>query len=370
MVGEMPAFDVSGAVAVLNQALEYALPTMVIVGELDSFKVSKGKWVYADIKDASAKLRMFGTVYMLPGPLEDGMMIEVVARPQIHNQYGFSLQMQSIRPVGEGSLKKAAHLLQAKLQAEGLFDEDRKRDVPYPPQRVGLVTSAESAAYADFTKILNARWQGVVVDVYDSRVQGESAVESLVAGVQYFNQHALPPDVVVLIRGGGSADDLSVFSAEQVVRAVAGSRIPTCVAIGHEIDESLCELAADMRASTPSNAAELLFPDKKDELRRLTMIRERLRDTLKNYMHTKEQELHSTRENLAMSVEKILDVKLQNLSHAKTLLEAVHPKNTLKRGYALVQDKDGKLVSSVNQTKKDERLKITFADGDIETIVN
>lgn len=367
---ENPVFDVSGAVAVLNQSLEYAFPTMAIVGELDSFKVAKNKWVYADLKDEHAKIRLFGTIYMLPGPLEDGMMVEVVGQPRIHPLYGFSFNVQTIRPVGEGSLKKAANLLYDKLEKEGLFDPDRKRLLPHPPLNVGLITSSESAAFADFVKVMEGRWQGVEVLVYDTQVQGEAAIDSIVAGVHYFNQHAAPPEVLVLIRGGGSADDLGVFSTEQVVRAVAGSRIPTCVAIGHEVDTSLAELAADLRASTPSNAAELLFPDRVEERRRLGLLRSRLEDTVKSELVLRSSQLIDRSDRLKRAVERVLDVKLQQLMQAKMLLEAVHPKNTLKRGYALVENGNGKLVVSQEMLQIGEHFHVSFKDGAIQAKVS
>ena len=361
---ETPIYDVSDAVGVLNQTLAYAYPDMTIVGELANFKIAKGRWIYADLKDDDAKLRIFGSVFNLPGPLEDGMMVQVVAEPRVHPQFGFSLNIKSIKPVGEGSLKKAADLLKLKLEQEGLFAPERKKSLPYAPEKVGLITSGQSAAYADFVKILNARWQGVEVRLYDVAVQGEAAVGEILEALTHFNQESVPVDAVVLIRGGGSADDLAAFSTEQVTRAVAASRIPTLVAIGHEIDISLAELAADMRASTPSNAAELLFPDRRDEMRRLSILRERLSNVVENYLVSKQQELSRTKSDLGSMIEKVLDAKLQNLAHASALLEAVHPRTTLKRGYALVQNEKGKLVSSVAQTKKDDSLKLTFADGE------
>lgn len=363
---EIPIFDVSGVVAVLNQTLEYALPIVTVVGELDSFKVAKSKWIYADLKDDYAKIRLFGTVYMLPGPLEDGMLVEVTGQPRIHPLYGFSLNIQSIKPVGEGSIKKAAHLLAQKLEAEGLFDESRKRSVPYPPERVGLVTSVESAAYADFIKILEARWQGVDIEVYDSQVQGDAAIETIVAGIQYFNQSHTPPDVLVLIRGGGSIDDLSVFSTEPVVRAVAASRVPTCVAIGHEIDVSLAELAADLRASTPSNAAELLFPDRREVSIRYRFKRERLEEMLQARIDTRLLDIKALKTELVTMVESVIDRKLQSIDHARTVFEAVHPKATLRRGFALVQSDSGKLISSHAQLAVGDDLRLTFSDGTAE----
>src|SRR5665213_3602045 len=267
---------VSDFVALLNQTLEYAYPGVVITGELANFRVSKNKWVYFDLKDELASVKFFGSVYNLPGPLEDGMLLRVRGQPRLHPLYGFSVTVSSIQPAGEGSIKRAAALLQAKLAAEGLFDESRKRPLPYPPSRIGLITSAQSAAYADFIKIINARWQGVEIQLIDVQVQGEVAPDQITAALERFNGEAEPPETIVIIRGGGSAEDLAAFSTEQVTRAVAASRVPTLVAIGHEIDLSLAELAADRRASTPSNAAELLVPDRAQALAQLRIAAETL----------------------------------------------------------------------------------------------
>jgi len=357
-----PVFSVSGAVAVLNQTLEAIYPTMTIVGELANFKISKGRWVYADLKDDGAKLRCFGTIYQMPGPLEDGMMLEIIAEPRIHPQFGFSLNIRSIRPVGEGSIRKAADLLRAKLENEGLFAPERKRIIPYAPTRVGLIASEQSAAYADFMKILNARWQGVEIELYDVQVQGESAPELLIEALQFFNQQSNPLDVLVMIRGGGSADDLAAFSTEQVTRAVAASRIPTVVAIGHEIDVSLAELAADLHASTPSNAAELLFPDKKEVMSQLILRQKSLQNGVRQYIESRAVTLVEIQTRLQQQVETALDQKAEALRHARILIESVHPKATLKRGYAIIQS-GGKLVSSVAQLKVNQQIDITLKDG-------
>ena len=242
---------VSEFVGLLNQTLDFAYPNVVIVGELANFRVSKNRWVYFDLKDEHSSVKFFGTVYNLSGPLEDGMLLKVHGQPRLHNLYGFSVNILSLQPTGEGSIRRAADLLRSKLAAEGLFDEARKRLLPYPPTRIGLVTSKQSAAYADFIKILNARWQGIDIALIDVQVQGEVAPSQITAAIEQFSAAAEPPDVVVIIRGGGSAEDLASFSTEIVTRAVAGSRIPTLVAIGHEVDLSLAELAADHRASTP-----------------------------------------------------------------------------------------------------------------------
>mgnify|MGYP000100099152 CR=1 FL=1 len=151
---EEPVFSVSDFVAVVNQTLEFAYPSVLVQGELANFRVSKNRWVYFDLKDDYSSVKFFGTVYQMPGPLEDGMLVEVRGLPRLHPQYNFSVNVQSIRLVGEGSLKKAAALLKAKLAKEGLFDDERKRPLPYPPGKIGLIASSESAAYRDFIKII------------------------------------------------------------------------------------------------------------------------------------------------------------------------------------------------------------------------
>ena len=363
-----PIFDVTGAVAVLNQTLDYAFPTLTVVGEISDFRISKEKWLYFDIKDDQSKLKCFGTVYQLRMPLESGMQVEIVANPRLHNLYGFSLNIQSVRPVGEGSIKKASDLLRLKLEKEGLFAVERKRYIPTAPAKIGLVTSEQSAAYADFIKIMNARWQGVEVELYNVQVQGESAPDSIIEALNYFNQASDPVEVLVVIRGGGSLDDLSAFSTEQVTRAVAGSRIPTLVAIGHEVDLSLSELVADMRASTPSNAAELLFPDKNETLKNLQLKLQNLSEIIYQRLDFKTAELNKSRLTITHKVEQVLLQKTQELKYAKSILENAHPRSTLRRGYAIVQN-NGKLVSSVKQVKINDKLKVEFKDGSVNSNV-
>ncbi|MGH7240852.1 MAG: exodeoxyribonuclease VII large subunit [Candidatus Saccharimonadales bacterium] len=366
-IGEL-TFSVSEFVEVLNQTLDYAYPSVVVTGELSNFRVSKNRWVYFDLKDDEATVRCFGTVYMLPGPLEDGMLLNVRAVPRLHPQFGFSLNISSIMPTGEGSIRKAADLLATKLAAEGLFDDERKRALPYPPQRIGLVTSGESAAYADFIKILNARWQGVQVLHVDTQVQGEAAPAQLVEGIRLLNELAEPPEVIVLVRGGGSAEDLAAFSHEQVTRAVAGSRVPTLVAIGHEIDLSLAELAADVRASTPSNAAELLVPDKTMVLQILNDARQDFAERLSGILryHAREQaELVSA---LSAAMSGRLERAHRTLTNQTQLLNALSPQAVLRRGYALVR-KNNKVVQGHKQLTSGDNITITFADGSAEARV-
>lgn len=359
---------VSEFVAVLNQTLEFAYPSVIIAGELANFRVSKNRWVYFDLKDELATVRFFGTVYQLPGPLEDGMLLKVRGAPRLHPQYGFSVNVQTIQPSGEGTIRRAAELLQAKLAAEGLFDEERKRRLPYPPERIGLITSKESAAYADFMKILRARWPGVEIVLRDVQVQGEAATAQIVEAVQLFNEQAEPPEVLVLIRGGGSPEDLAAFSTEQVTRAVAGSRVPTLVAIGHEIDISLSEVAADQRASTPSNAAELLVPDRQHVLLTLGDMRRQLAHSLDAELKDARVQLTQTAVTASQALTNLLGEHKQVLGARVALLQALNPAAILQRGFAIVR-KSGRVVRTASALAQNDIVNIQFADGSADASI-
>jgi exodeoxyribonuclease VII large subunit len=362
MTGTTPELSVSEFVAVFNQTLEYAYPSVLVTGEIANFRISKNRWVYFDLKDASSSVRFFGTTFQLPGPLEDGMKITVRGTPKLHNLYGFSVTAQAITLAGEGTIKKAAALLEAKLRKEGLFDEDRKRPLPYPPKSIGLITSGESAAYRDFMKILAARWGGVSIVHIDVQVQGEPAPAQISAAIRQFNEMADTPDVLVVTRGGGSADDLQAFSTEQVTRAVAASRIPTIVAIGHEVDFSLAELAADQRASTPSNAAELLVPDKRAVLQHLAAQRQQLRVVTDHAMHAARQHMLVQRKQLLQATQSVIERATQQLQLQRQLLAAYDPAAALQRGYAMVQKGDS-VVLSAAELSKDDEIAVQLRDG-------
>lgn len=354
--------SVSEFVALLNQTLEFSFQNIVIVGELANFRVNRNRWVYFDLKDEEATVNFFGSVYQLPGPLEDGMMLKVRGTPRYHERYGFTVTFLYIQPAGEGSIHRSADLLKAKLLAEGLFDESRKRRILYPPASIGLITSKQSAAYADFIKILNTRWRGLHIKVVDSLVQGEQAPPQIIKAIDFFNSQAHPPDAIVLIRGGGSAEDLAVFSTEQVTRAVAGSRVPTLVAIGHEIDTSLAELAADVRASTPSNAAEILVPDRIQMKAQLGLNRNRLSEIGQYIMHQHKLSLKDNEQRLLSGIEDTLHGAHQQLHQQSDLLSALSPQSILLRGYSVIRVA-GKIIKSSGTVKTGTIVEAQLADG-------
>jgi len=366
MIGSAPTFSVSEFVAAFNQVLDFSFPEAVVVGELSSLRISKNAWVYCDIKDEGASLKCFGSVRVLPGPLEDGMVLEVVGRPYLHPQFGFSLNIVAVKTVGEGTLKRAQEMLQKKLAAEGLFDEGRKRSLPYPPESIALVTSVESAAYGDFMKIINQRWPKLRVDVHNVLVQGAEAPEQIVAAVQRVNAENSEAEALIVIRGGGSADDLAAFDHEQVVRAVAASRIPTLVAIGHERDVSLSELAADVRASTPSNAAEVLVPDIAHEKMVIMRLKSELGVALSDYLDALRRESIAYKDVLNQTMARKLTWERDTLVMHARLLVASDPRLPLQKGYAVARNAHGGVIKTAKLAKETGQFIIEFNDGELK----
>ncbi len=332
-----PNFSVSDFLAVINQTLEYAYPFVEIEGEVASFKVNQGKFVFFDLKDSGGSVGCFMTVWQLRIPIEDGMKVVVRASPKVTQWGKFSLTVQSVRPSGEGSLKKSFELLVAKLSKEGLLSPERKRTLPSMPAHIAVISSTQAAGYADFIKILNDRWGGVKVDVAHVQVQGEAAPDQMIRAIKYFNEQEKLPEVLVIIRGGGSADDLSAFNDELLAREIAGSRIPTLVGVGHEVDESLADMVADVRAATPSNAAQLVVPDRQEMIRwtrqKVVGIVPRLEQTVQYQQDMIRRRL----EGCAVTIDRRWQQYDERLASTRRLLIELNPTQALRRGYVIVR---------------------------------
>lgn len=367
MSSEQPTFSVSDALAVINQVLEYSMPSITVVGEVSSFKVNQGKWVFFDLKDDEASLNCFMSVYGLRIPLEDGMKIAVVAQPKLTKWGKFSLTVQSVRPIGEGSLKRAFELLKAKLDKEGLFAADRKRALPELPAKIGVISSVAAAGYADFIKILDQRFGGINIEVANVQVQGAVAPEQIIRALEYFNGCENPPEVIAIIRGGGSADDLAAFNDEPLVWAIASSRVPTIVGVGHEIDESLADLAADVRAATPSNAAQILVPDKREIVADIDARLRHLITNVENNLDTVLRNVSDNCEKMSREASQILADDEARFSQLHAVLKQLDPRMALRRGYSLVRNSDGKLLRDV--PKVGDELRIENVVAKFETTV-
>ena len=354
-------FTPSEFVSLVNQTLEYSYSSVLIEGEVSSFKVNQNKWVFFDIKDEETSVSCFMTLYQLRMPLEDGMKIVVRGVPKVTKWGKFSFTVQALQPVGGGSLKKAFNLLKEKLTKEGLFNLEKKREIPKELTKIGVISSTGAAGYADFIKILNARWGGMKVLVAHTQVQGMDAPDQIIRALDYFNEHG-EVQAIAILRGGGSADDLSCFNDERLVRAVAASKIPVITGIGHEVDESLCDLAADVRASTPSNAAEMLTRDRKEEfiklgrlvnrteqflLQEIKKAEEKNAQSIKNILNGISvkyiEPLIENSQNKIEEVLKKLELELNNkflyLEQKFKVLEALNPDKVLRQGYAILKGK-------------------------------
>lgn len=335
--GQTPLFSVSDFVASLNQTFEFAYPIVEIEGEVASFKVNQGKWVFFDLKDAESSVNCFMSVFQLRVPIEDGMKVVVRATPKITKWGKFSLTIQSIRPSGEGNLKKSFDLLKEKLEKEGLFAPERKRTLPEIPTRIAVISSTQAAGYADFIKILNERWGGLKVDVAHVQVQGTGAADQMIRAIKYFNEQEMLPEVLVIIRGGGSADDLSVFNDEPLVREIAASRIPTLVGVGHEVDVTLADMVADVRAATPSNAAQIIIPDKRELVQTLSYLMSRVLARMEAVVGDTDQRRREMLVGALGTIGDRIDIMLVQAETQKQVLAAYDPRAVLERGYAIIR---------------------------------
>ena len=351
-------YSVSDFQAVCNQIMETAFSGVIVEGEVASFKVNQGKFVFFDLKDDQSSVGCFMMKFALRFPLEDGMKVRVRAVPKLTNWGKFSLTVQAVMPVGEGDLKKSFELLKKKLSAEGLFAPEKKRLLPDNIVRIGVISSTQAAGYADFCKILNERWGGLEVLVAHTQVQGMVAADQIIRALNYFNERG-EVQVIAIIRGGGSADDLAVFNDEALVRAVAASKIPTITGIGHEIDESLCDLAADVVASTPSNAAQMLSRDRKEVM---AAIRDDIY-RINNLLNTEVDKCISEIKNDVSRIGNDIVVKITSIENdimaQRRILEQLSPERVLERGYALLRG-DVKVdnVVEITTSKQDIKAKV------------
>lgn len=345
-VSEMMAYTVIEFIAHCNSALEQTFPIVYIEGEVASFKINQRKWGFFDLKEENQSINCFIPVAKLTFPISDGMKVRLRAAPKLTRWGKFSLVVDRVIPLGEGNLKKSFELLRQKLAKEGLFDSAKKRPLPEPIQKIGVISSTAAAGYADFLKILNARWGGLQIFTAHVQVQGLSAPEQIIRALQFFNQHS-DVDVIAILRGGGSADDLAAFNDEALTRTVAASRISVITGIGHEVDESLVDLAADLRASTPSNAAELLTPDKKAVSAQISAQLERVFATLIDRLTEAESINREQIAQLTADFIQKLEFSEIQITDRLRLLSSMNPEQVLKRGYALLSGKlsPGELIN-------------------------
>src|SRR3989344_6624154 len=380
---------VSQCVEAINITLD-SLGELTVEGEVSEFKIIQNKWVTFDIKDNTSVLKCFMTVWNLRTQIEDGMLVKVSGQANLRAKGFLSFVVKNIRPSGEGSLKRALELLKKKLEQEGLFALDRKRTLPRFPEHIAFITSRDAAAYNDFLKVLSARQGGLRISFIHTQVQGLEAPDQIIAALSTANTELTNLDAIVLVRGGGSSEDLMAFNDEQVVRAVASSRTPIVVAIGHERDVCLSELAADVRASTPSNEAELLVKHREEialDISRLTSSLSReltsritnKRSNIISMTHAIGNRLKTTSQSAQQMISRIASVSLRirdtiqssqnKIDGMKRILLALSPEQTLKRGYSITRTKSGTVIRSASDTKDGDELVTTLSKGSLVSIV-
>lgn len=375
------AITVSEFNSLLNQTLTFAYPEVVVEGEVSSFKINQGKWIFFDLKDEHNLVGCFMTIYQLKTELEDGMLIRVKATPQLTKWGKFSLTVKEVELAGEGSVKRAFEMLKSKFEKEGLFLEDRKRELPLYPQRVGLVTSNQAAAFNDFITILDDRWSGLDVEHIQVQVQGPSAPDQISKAIEHMNMFG-SYDVLVVIRGGGSAEDLQAFNSEEVVRAIYASNIPTLVAIGHEDDITLSELVADVRGATPTDAARRLVPDKNELLEKIGAIQLRNfnmlegisakgRSVLDSFYYSIEARINNMRHSATdshmrsiNSIDRHMQAVLSAIQLQRKLLKSLDPSAILSRGYSITRVNE-KVIKSSDEYISGAELMIQLHKGQI-----
>ncbi len=388
----MHVLRVGQYLALVNETLR-AVPSdeIHVEGEVSDFRVAQQKWVSFDLKDEEeqAVLKCFMTVWQLQTPLEDGMKIRVRGYPKVYERFGtFKMNVTDVELVGEGALKRAYELLKKKLEAEGLFDVSRKRAIPRFPERIGLITSRDAAAYGDFLRILQNRWGGTDVLFKNVHVQGKEAVPEILAAIDAFAaiDAAQRPDVLVLVRGGGGLEDLHAFNDEAVARAVFRSSMPVVCGVGHERDESLCDFVADVRASTPSNAAERVVPSRQEVAYEIeTMLRHmeaRLMDGAQQRRHVVDRAIRrasvvfdQTHEHFQLltrrlfeRVEAWMPRLMDKVQSCERVLKNVDPTRVLSLGYSIVSV-GGKVLTDVACLDTGSAIAVQLARGSFDANV-
>ena len=370
------------------------LSNVWITGEISNYKFHTSGHMYFSLKDQGAVIKcvMFRTQNSrLKFRPEEGMRVIARGYVSVYPQGGsYQLYVDAMQPDGTGALYMAFEQLKIKLESQGLFDESRKKKIPLLPNAIGVITSPTGAVIKDITQILNRRYYNTRLIVYGSAVQGAEAPTQLIEGIRYFNKKK-NVDVIILARGGGSLEDLWPFNDEKLAIAISQSEIPVISAVGHETDFSISDFVADLRAPTPSAAAELVMPEKKALKDALALVEKRLINCLTNglkrerdrlarlqsarslqkpldIINQKRQSMDTIERNLILLGRTGLERARNSLKTAVAQLNALSPLTVLSRGYGVIHDVDGRLVRSVKKLKSGDKLVITMTDGKFEAV--
>ena len=384
--------DVNNAV---KQVVEGALGPFWMEGEIGTLTLHRSGHVYLVLKDSRSQIKAVfwkGASKVRQMKLVTGAKVEVFGRLTVYEVRGeYQYSIQSIRPVGIGDLQKQFEEIKRKLNAEGLFDQSKKKPIPVLPRVIGVVTSATGAALQDFLNIINRRFPNIKIKIYPASVQGRGAEKEVAAGVVYFNAKC-PVDVIVVTRGGGSMEDLWAFNDESLARTIADSKIPVISAVGHEIDFTICDFVSDLRVPTPSAAAELVIGNQEELKSKIKDLDKHIKSSLELYFERIKRKYDSLANSYVFNdplrilyekqqyidecmqkIKHIADMKIERnknrLSTAKAGLNALNPKAVLNRGYSILKNaQTGKIITSPNIDSGIE-VNAILKDGDLSLIV-
>jgi exodeoxyribonuclease VII large subunit len=394
VVGTEPVLSVAQLTLFLKELVEAAFPVVWVAGEISNFSRPQSGHCYLSLKDDQAQIKAViwrTTAVRLRFEPHDGLEVICRGHVELYAPRGqYQLVIDEIQPRGIGVLELALRKLREKLAAEGLFDPARKRPLPAFPRRVGFVTSPTGAAVRDFLQVLKRRWRGTSVVIIPARVQGDGAAAEIAAGIAAANRlagtsHAI--DLLVVGRGGGSLEDLWAFNEEVVVRVIASSKLPVVSAVGHEIDITLADLVADVRALTPSEAAERIVPAAEEVQAALTVRQQRLTKALARRAaearrrleqiaahrvfrrpfervlgHARELDVRAGR--IARAIRQRLARSQQLLAALAAQLESLSPLDILARGYSLTtRVSDGRLIDDAALLNEGDAIRTRFARG-------
>ncbi len=380
--------------------LEEVFSEVWVVGEISNLSKPRSGHAYLTLKDDGAQLPCAvwkSVMSKVRFDLKDGMEIVCRGRLEVYPPHGkYQMIITSLEPKGIGALELAFRQLHAKLDAEGLFDPRKKRPIPASIATVAVITSPSGAALRDFLQVLGRRTKRVNVRIIPVKVQGDGAAKEIAAAIEQVNRlvqaDASFADCIVVTRGGGSVEDLWAFNEEPLVRAVAASKLPTISAVGHEVDVSLCDLAADLRALTPSEAAERIAPEDARLYDRLLQTRRLLEDSLLKRIRLADERLRGyanhpvflrplrlvedrcktvdlLEQNLDRAVDRVLENDHMRIAKITATLEALSPLAVLGRGYSLTQAADGTVVRSETQVRPGDRIQTRLAEGNLWSTV-
>lgn len=366
---ESPVISVSQAITICNGILQ-DLP-MKIEGEVANLSISRGKFVFFDLKDEHAESRVgcFMMAFNLTSPLEDGMRVLIQGKPGLYQKNGgFRITVNRVEPRGSGSLKRSFELLKKKLTEEGLFDSERKRSLPRFSQSVGIISSKDAAGFGDFKNIVNSRLKGISYYFVSVAVQGVDAEAEICQAFDHLNSY-YDLDCIVLIRGGGSMEDLHAFNSELVARAIVRSKAPVLVGVGHERDVTIADYCADVRASTPSNAAQLVVPTSEEVKNQVKGLIYRGDGIIKTKLAQNKQTVIHINEIIHDRLSGYLQDRKIRVSHILKTITATSPLTLLKRGFSIVRNEKGELVSSEKMVSAGDIIHIQVSDGAFDSVI-